>query len=249
MVRAMQADSGAKKPSKGTLIKLAGLLLVGGVAGLAVLRGMDVRGLIEQCLQLVREAGPVVFFSGMAILPAVGFPLSPFTLSAGSVFAPTLGWPVVLVATWLALTVNVTITYVVSRWLARPWLEKLVVHFGYRWPEVRPTEYWSVTWLVRLTPGPPFVMQSALLGLARVPMRIYLIGSVLVAGLYGTAFAVFGEALIAGKGRMVLVGFGALMALTLGTQMIRRHLARKKKLAAVAIDPSAEEQETAPTTS
>ncbi|MCF3650848.1 TVP38/TMEM64 family protein [Synoicihabitans lomoniglobus] len=224
----MESPAGVSKPNKGLVIKLAALIVIAGVAGVAVLRGLDVRALIDQALELVRGAGPVAFFAGMAVLPAFGFPLSPFTLSAGSVFAPTMGWPLVLAATWLALSINVTLTYVAARWVARPWLEKLVLRFGYRWPQVKPDGYWDITILVRVTPGPPFFVQSALLGLAQVPLRIYLIGSILIAGLYGTAFVIFGEALLSGKGRMVMMGAGAIAALAVGTQLLRRHYARKK---------------------
>lgn len=212
------------------LLPLAGLAVLGAVVAGLVLRGVDVRGSIDHGIALIRAAGPWAFFAGMAVLPAFGFPLSPFTLSAGSVFAPTLGWPVVLLATWTALTVNVTLTYVGARWLARPWLEKLVIRLGYTWPDVQPENYWNVTLLLRVTPGPPFFLQSAMLGLARVPMRIYLIGSVSVAAVYGTVFVVFGEALLAGRGKMILMGASALVALALGTQVLRRHLARKKAL-------------------
>ena len=46
--------------------------------------------------------------------------------------------------------------------------------------------------------------------------------------MYGTAFAVFGEALLSGQGRMVMVGIGALAALSVGTHLLRKHLAKKK---------------------
>ena len=190
---------------------------------------MDVRGLIDTGIIFVRDAGPVVFFSAMAVLPACGFPLSPFTLSAGSVFAPTLGWFGVIVATWVAMAINVTITYIGARWLARPWLEKLVLRMGYKWPEVNEANYWDITILARVTPGPPFFVQSAMLGLAQVPFRIYLMGSVIIGGVYGTVFVVFGEALLAGRGKMVVFGVSALAALAVGTHLLRQHLARKKK--------------------
>ena len=230
----MEPNPAPRKPAKGLLIKVALLAVIVLAGGVAVLRGLDVRGLLDQAMDLVREAGPVVFFGGMAVLPAVGFPLSPFTLSAGSLFAPTMGLPLVLVLTWVALAINVMVTYVLARWIARPWLEKLVLRFGYRWPQIPADGHWDVSILVRVTPGPPFFVQSALLGLAQVPVRIYLTVSVIVAGLYGTAFVVFGEALLAGKGRMVMLGFGGFAALTIGAHVLRRHLARKKALAAMA---------------
>ena len=134
---------------------------------------------------------------------------------------------------WVALAVNVTITYCLARWIARPLLEKIVLRFGYKWPKVPATEAWSFTILLRVTPGPPFVAQSAILGLAEVPFRIYLIGSTLIAGLYGTAFAVFGEALLSGQGRMIMIGMGAMAGLSVGAQLLRKHLAKKRLAEAV----------------
>jgi uncharacterized membrane protein YdjX (TVP38/TMEM64 family) len=226
----MSSAEDVSSPRKGLLIKLAVLGAVGVVIGVLILRGVDVRYWIDWGIALVREAGPWAFFAGMAVMPAFGFPLSPFTLSAGSVFAPTLGWPLVLVATWLALAINVSITYIFARWLARPWLEKLVLKLGYTWPVVSAENYWNITVLARVTPGPPFFLQSAMLGLAQIPFQIYLIGSASIAALYGTVFVVFGEALLAGKGKMIFVGISAMVALTVGSQLLRRHLAKKKGL-------------------
>jgi len=229
----MENEPEGKRLKKSTLVKLGlGLVLLGAV-GLLVLQGVDLKALMDQALELVRTAGPVAFFVGMAVVPAFGFPLSPFTLSAGSVFVPTLGWPTVLIALWVALAVNVTITYCLSRWIARPLLEKVVTRFGYKWPQVPAEAAWRFTILLRVTPGPPFVVQSALLGLAEVPFRIYLIGSVIIAGFYGTAFAVFGEALLSGQGRMILIGVGAMAGLSVGAQLLRKHLVKKKLAEAV----------------
>lgn len=232
-LRGMENEPEGKVLKKSTLVKLGLAVLLLGAGGLLVLRGVDLKGLMDQGLELVRTAGPLAFFVGMAILPAFGFPLSPFTLSAGPVFAPTLGWPTVLISMWVALAVNVTITYCLARWVARPLLEKIVKRFGYKWPKVPKEEAWSFTILLRVTPGPPFVAQSAILGLAEVPFRVYLIGSTIIAGLYGTAFSVFGEALLSGQGRMIFMGIGALAGLSIGAQLLRKHLAKKKLAEAV----------------
>ena len=73
-------------------------IIVGAVVGaggvammlLMLLRGVDGRGVLDHVLTVVRDAGPWMFFGAMAVLPAVGFPMSPFTLSAGPVFGPVM---------------------------------------------------------------------------------------------------------------------------------------------------------------
>ena len=45
---------------------------------------------------------------------------------------------------------------------------------------------------------------------------------------------VFGEALLAGKGRMVMLGFAGIAAVTVGGHLLRGHLAREKALLVTA---------------
>ena len=87
---------------------LAGLGLVVLLAAWWSFRTADVNimSFIELGAAKVRELGPVVFFLAMAVLPAVGAPLTLFTLPAGSVFAPVLGMPLVLLFVWLSIAVN-----------------------------------------------------------------------------------------------------------------------------------------------
>ena len=56
------------------LIRLGVVAVVLLVGILLVLRGYDVKGAVEEGLALVRGAGPAVFFTGMALLPAFGAP-------------------------------------------------------------------------------------------------------------------------------------------------------------------------------
>ena len=71
----------------GVVCLLALLIAAGGVLGYR----MDASFQVRRGIAFFREAGPWPFFIAMAVLPAVGFPLSPFALAAGPVFGPTLG--------------------------------------------------------------------------------------------------------------------------------------------------------------
>ena len=210
------------------LIKLAVLGVIIGTAAVFLLSGVDLKALLEQGVEMIREAGPVVFFTALAVLPAVGCPLSIFTLPAGSVFAPELGMPLVLLLVCASIAVNLTITYWLSRHLFRPWLIKLLTWLGYTLPEVSAKNHRVLVFLVRVTPGPPYVLQSYLLGLAGIPFVTYFIISWIIYSSYACAFVLFGDALMHGRGNMALMAIGLFVVLTVGVQLLRRKYARKQ---------------------
>jgi uncharacterized membrane protein YdjX (TVP38/TMEM64 family) len=191
-------------------------------------QGYDVRGSIEWAMEQVRALGPGAFFGLMALLPSAGVPVSVFTLSAGPLFAPTLGLPLVLVLSLGSLAVNLAFTYVLARWLVRPWVERLCAWLGFKIPEVAEADRRSLVILVRVTPGPPYVLQNFLLGMARIPFVLYFTISWLVVCAYTTAFILFGDALAQGKGRGVLVAVSLIIALTVGVKFLRKRMERKK---------------------
>jgi len=207
---------------KQMLIKLAVLGVIIVTAAAFVLSGVDIKALLEQGIEITREAGPVMFFTAMAILPAIGCPLTVFTLPAGSVFAPELGMPLVLLLVCLSIAVNLAISYWLSRHLFRPWLIKLLNWLGYKLPEVSAHNHRTLVVLVRVTPGPPYVLQSYLLGLAGIPFVTYFIISWIISSAYACAFVLFGDALMHGRGKMALIAIGLFVVLTVGVQFIRR---------------------------
>ncbi|MES1167531.1 MAG: hypothetical protein ABUL61_00035, partial [Oleiharenicola lentus] len=110
----------APRPNRALLLKLAigaAVLLVGTVL---VARGLDLKGLLQQVLELVRRAGPVAFFAGMALLPAVGVPITAFLFTAGPVFGPQFGLAWVIVLSLLAVTANMALTYFLASRAMRP---------------------------------------------------------------------------------------------------------------------------------
>lgn len=218
----------APRPNRALLLKLA----VGGVAVLVaavlVARGLDLKSLVAQGLALIRDAGPVVFFSSMALLPSIGVPMSPFALTAGSVFAPTLGMPLVIFLALSAVTFNILFSYYLASRAFRPLLEKLMVKLGYKLPEVAEGDVADLIILLRVTPGVPFPVQNYLLGLARVPVVKYAVISCAIQCTFITVFILFGDALLHGKGKLALFGLCGLVALTVGTHLVRKHYGKKK---------------------
>ncbi len=223
----MSSESVVEKKKLPLLKIIVGLVVLGVVAAF-LLRGVNVRELIEQMMNLIRDAGPVAYFTAMALLPAVGMPASVFTLTAGPVFGPKLGMPLVVFLCVTAIMFNIVLTYFLARRALRPVLEKLMARFGYKLPQVAPEDMTDLTIIVRVTPGSPFPVQNYLLGLANVPFGPYLLVSFIVQAIYTPAFVLFGDALLHGKGKLAMIAVGLLAAAAVATHWARKHYGKKK---------------------
>ncbi len=219
---------------KALLIKLAAVAFVLLAGAVLVLRGLDVRALFDDTLRLMREVGPWAFFAAMAVLPAAGFPLSPFWLSAGPVFGPELGLPLVIALAGTSLLVNLALTYWLARYAFRPVLVWLVRKLGYELPQVAVADQVEVTVLLRVTPGSPYFIQGYLLGLAEIPFKTYLLISWIISMVYGVAFIFFGDSLAQGRGKLALLAFGAVVALAVGFRFLRKRMLKRKAPTLVA---------------
>jgi uncharacterized membrane protein YdjX (TVP38/TMEM64 family) len=192
------------------------------VLGLLAVRFVDLgalKTLIASLITTLRDAGPLVFFSAMAFLPAFGMPLMPFALAAGPVFSPVLGTAAVLACATFAVAVNITLSY----WLAARGLRPVVVlvttRLGYTLPQLHARTAWQWVLLARLAPGVPFFVQSYLLGLARAPLVPYAVLSVLIPmGYLGAAILGLG-ALLDGRTRTALIALAAFGLLALAVRL------------------------------
>lgn len=215
------------KTRRWSLLAVAGLLLVGAVAGA---RHYDLRGLMDQAIAGLRAAGPIPFFTAMAVLPAAGFPLSAFTLVAGPVFGPTLGLGAVVGCALLAMAVNVTLSYALAAYALRPVAERVVRWLEYPVPVITPKTAFLAIVILRVVPVTPFFLQSLLLGLARVPFGPYLLISVLIPGSYATALIVLGDGLMRGD-RWAMAGAGFLfLVVGIVLHILRKRLGRTRAL-------------------
>lgn len=195
------------------------------VAVLIVLR-TGLMASLQAIVLTLREAGPGVFFVAMALLPAVGFPLLAFTLAAGPVFGPTLGTGWVIGWSLAAVMVNLLLTYWLANRAFRPLVTRLLAWFGCKLPESTVGSAWQLALIVRLTPGPPFWVQSYLLGLIRVPLVPYLVVSMLVMAGFIVALVAGGEAVVQGNGRLAITAIAVLGISGAVLQLLRKRAAR-----------------------
>lgn len=223
---------------KHVLLIASPLLVIAALAALAI--GPGLIEATNTVILALRVAGPVVFFLAMAFLPALGFPLLAFTLAAGPVFGPALGTGGVIAWSLGAVLVNLLLTHWLSHRALRPLVSRLLARFDFRLPESAAGDAWQLTLIVRLTPGPPFWVQSYLLGLLRVPLVPYLIVSLLVMTGYIVALISGAEALANGNGRLAFAAVGVLVVTVAGLQLWRHRTARRQAAAAlpVALGPT-----------
>jgi uncharacterized membrane protein YdjX (TVP38/TMEM64 family) len=164
----------------------------------------------------------------MALLPAAGFPLLAFTLAAGPVFGPTLGATWVIIWSLTAVVANLLLTYWLAHRALRPLVSLVLKYFGIPVPDVMAGGAWQITLIVRLTPGPPFWVQSYLLGLIRVPLLPYLAVSTFVMAGYIVALVCGGAAIANHNGRLAVVAIGVLVVSVAVLQLLRKRMARLK---------------------
>lgn len=214
---------------KKRLIFLAGGAAILIAAGVALLWGPDAKAAVTRVMELLREAGPGVFFGAMAVLPLFGFPLAPFTLAAGPVFGPRMGAAAVITCAVAAVTINVALAYWISARALRPAMAKVFTRLGWKVPEGPVRSALELTLLLRVVPGIPFFVQSYLLGMARVPFGLYMAISVGVPAGYIVATILAGDALGRGDhGRLAAAGVVCAVA-GAGLHYLRKRITRRMR--------------------
>jgi uncharacterized membrane protein YdjX (TVP38/TMEM64 family) len=189
---------------------------------------LELHALTDRFFALITSCGPWAFFAAMALLPAVGMPLMAFSLTAGPAFGPSMGIGWVVVAGLAAITFNMLLTYWLARRALRPFLEKIMKRWGQRLPKLDGADTTDLTLAVRVIPGIPFFVQNYMLGLANAPLGQYLLISCVAQWTYAAGFILFGDALLHGKGKLIISAIIVLVLAFVVTHFLRRHLAGRK---------------------
>jgi len=229
------SESNPQVHRKRLLLLLALVCIVSLIVAGLLLRAMSVqeivavgKGLVDRVADWSRTVGPIPFFVAMALLPAAGFPIMFFSLSAGVLFVPQIGLGWAITGALTSLGINISLTYWLARYALRPLLEGLVRKLGYGLPQVAKENQMSLTLLCRITPGPPFFVQNYLLGLAKIPFWTYLWVSWLISATYSVAMVVFGDSLMHGSGKVIFFAVSIFIAISLVIKWVRRRYTQKK---------------------
>jgi uncharacterized membrane protein YdjX (TVP38/TMEM64 family) len=144
-------------------------------------------------MAMQREANPWVFFGVMAVLPALGIPITPLFILAGTTFGARAG----LVGSAVALSLNLTLCYWIARSGLRRWLEPHLRRYCGELQKFEGAgqETLRFVLMVKLAPGLPAFAKNYLLGMAGVPFALYFALSMLITGAFGASLVVLGESL------------------------------------------------------
>ena len=201
------------------------LALVAGVLGIAWSRGwlaaLTEPGAIQVLVLQAGMWGPLLF-----IALSLGF-FALFFLS-GPVWASTALWPLPLAFAYsfLAALLASVITYALASWLGRDWAQDRVPASIQRWEErLRARPFWTVVALRMLLWANPLLNLFA--AVARVPVRTYLLATV-VGLVPTTAFQIlFGVGGIAAAGRLPWWGWVLIVAAALVGGVVAVHRRRR----------------------
>lgn len=172
----------------------------------------------ETFLTWKNNAGPIPFFLALAILPVIGFPTTPFYLIAGATFDLATS----ITGSLLALTVNLTLSYLMARGPLRSMLEKWLARSGRELPNVEKVGHWRFTLIVKCLPGLPTFLKNSAVAIAGVPFPIYFAVSVVFSGFYAAGFIVLGESFLERDYSKALIALGVLAGIAALIFILRR---------------------------
>lgn len=184
----------------------------------------DVRLVIDATVNFLKDY-PLLLFLSIAILPAVGFPVSVLCVIGGMVFSRIFGSIAIgTLICVLGVWANVLWMYFLSAYPLRDLVSRLLAFFNYRVPVLTSKQGLRLTLVIRFTPGIPLMFQNYLLGVLRIPFRDYWPISLFQQGLYCGAIAATGGSLLEGKVGYIVLAVGILILVMVALQIVRERM-------------------------
>jgi uncharacterized membrane protein YdjX (TVP38/TMEM64 family) len=188
----------------------------------------------DALVQWISEASPLPFFLGMAVLPAIGVPQSPFMIVAGATFGVWIG----LIGSLAAIAINLCIGYAIAHTRLRPRIESLFERFDYKVPDFTGGggAAWRFAAAVKLTPALPAFAKMYVLAVTAVPFAIYFGVSLGITSTFAVAWIVLGDSLLAHElnhATMAALAIAVLAAVAVIWWWKRRRISGDNALAAV----------------
>ncbi len=194
----------------------------------AYLEQQQLRGLIENSGALA----PLLYMALYCIAPALFLPGLPISIVGGILFGPVWG----VIYTISSATVGACVAFLVSRYIARDWIESKLKSPRWRHLDEKAAVHgWKMVAFTRLIPLFPFNLLNYAFGLTKVKFSHYALATFLFM-LPGTiAFITFSSSLLdllRGKiSPTFLIGLGLMVLVSLLPMFVRRYQLKKESRA------------------
>lgn len=177
-----------------------------------------------------------MFFYAIAVcfLPIFFLPVSPiyFLASARAVTDGVFdakAFAIVLSYCYIGVLANMILSYFISKKFGQILRERLSKR-GINVPKIPRYEQYEFTFLMRMIPGNPLVVQNYVLGLADIPFDRYLLVSVPLQFLQIAAYVYFGESVFEGECSKIILGLSVLSVMAIVAAMLKKAYGRKLRV-------------------
>ena len=161
---------------------------------------------------------PLILMASLAILPGIGFPISPLLILFGTSLTPQYGLVTTCLLGVAMQSLCTTWSFVMAAGPFKNWLTKWL-NQHYTLPTLQNKGAITATLLIRLAPGFPYALQNIILGLIGVSLKTYLLISIPITALITCTFIVSGAAIIQANTKHLVVGFAILLLVVLGLRI------------------------------
>lgn len=223
----MSDASKSKKLKLFLVAALGGALIVFLAVYFTDLELEDIKGWIQYWTEEIQTWPAILFFLMVAILPLVGFPITPLFIIAGVRFG--VAWAIPFSLT--ALAANLTLAHWISTRLLHSFIQKIASKWDYDIPKVGQDNAKKWTLVIRLC-GAPLAVQNYILGLSHVPFWPYLWVSLAAQAPVVIGIIVFGESFLTGNFGKAFLGLAVLVIALVAVSFIRKRYAQPKPGAA-----------------
>lgn len=165
------------------------------------------------------ELHPWALVLAVAILPGLGFPISPLLILFGIIIGPRYGLPMACLLGVTAQGLCTLWTYGLASGPLRGLLNRYVLQKK-QLPQLTDRNALRLGLVMRITPGLPYALQNVILGVMGLKLKPYLLVSLPITSLYTIGFIVTGGALFHGNMGLILAGILLLIALILLTRIL-----------------------------
>jgi len=218
--------------SDGSSAKKIKLLLTASLCGAGVvflalyftdLEIADIKSWIQYWTDEIQTWPAILFFLMVALLPLIGFPISPLFIIAGIRFGSAWAIPFSLAA----LAVNLALAHWISTKLLHSTIQKIASKWDYDIPKVGHENAKKWVLVIRLC-GAPLAVQNYILGLSYVPFWPYLWVSLAAQAPVVIGIIIFGESFLTGNVGKAFLGLAVLVIALVAVSFLKKRYAQPK---------------------